>query len=290
MVGIVRHLTSIYEVLFIVFARQAFALLFLLPTIAKNYKTIFPTKKLHLHLFRNINGLLSVMLWFYAISEIDLPQAVSITFLTPILTTVAASIFLKEKVSKKTSLAIILGFIGMLIIVRPGFVEIKPAHILAMCSTMLWAISNVLIKTLTKTEKPLTISVYTALIMCLASTPLAFPYLDSLKETHDLLWFATLGIISNLSQITLTTALSKSDLSSLQPFDFTRLIFASIIAYFAFNEIVNISTIIGSLIILLAAIYQSPFKFEITRFGIWGSPRGAAAIFGRKKIQKHKKA
>ncbi len=254
MVGIVRHLTTIYEVLFIVFVRQAFALFFLLPLIVKDYKTIFPTKKLHLHIFRNVNGLLSVMLWFYAISEIEMPQAVSITFLTPILTTIAASIFLKEKVSKQTSLAIALGFVGMLVIVRPGFSELKFSHVLALCSTTLWAISNILIKLLTATEKPSTITVYTALINCLIATPLAFPYLSSFHEMHDLIWFAALGLISNLSQITLNTALSKSSLSSLQPFDFTRLVFASIIAYFAFNEVVNISTIIGSLIILLAAI------------------------------------
>lgn len=257
MVSIVRHLSEQFNVFFIVMMRNIFGLMFFAPQILHDYKKVLHTKKIKLHLARNINGLISMLVWFYTITLLPLSEAVSITFIIPITTTLAAIFFLKEKVKKETWIAILIGFIGVLIIIRPGFREFKFAYLLALLSALLWSLSNVLVKKMTKTENPRTIVAYMSIIMLTMSIPLALPHIQPLTS-HDIFWFAMLGIISNLSHTAMSISYSKSDLSVVQPFDFTRLIFTAIIAYFAFDETIDLWVVFGAILILCGTIFVTP--------------------------------
>jgi drug/metabolite transporter (DMT)-like permease len=264
LVAVVRHVSEHFHVFFIVMMRNIFGLMFFMPKICHDYKDIFRTKKLHLHIFRNVNGLIAMFIWFYVVTLLPLSEAVSITFVVPIITTLAAMFFLKEKVTKKTWIAILIGFVGVLIIIRPGFREFKIAYILALLSTAMWSISNVIIKMMTDTEKPKTIVAYMSLIMMILSIPFALPYIKPLT-CDDIFWFAVLGVVSSLSHLSMSVAYSKTDLSIVQPFDFTRLIFTALIAYFAFGEIVDIWVVIGSLVILFGVIVVAPKRKRIKK-------------------------
>ncbi len=257
LVTIARYLSQDFHIFFIVMVRNFFGLLFFLPQIIKSHRNVFETKILKTHVFRGINGFIGMVVWFYAISITPLPEAISLSFVAPILTTIAAIIFLKEKVKKSSWIGILIGFIGIIIILRPGFREFKTAYFYCMISTSMWAITNILIKTMTKTEKPQTIVVYMSLIMLLISIPFALPYLKPLNM-HSFFWFAMLGLASNLTHTCISLSYSKADLSVLQPVDFTRLIFTSIIAYFVFGEIVDFWIISGSIVILLGVIITNP--------------------------------
>ncbi len=257
MIAIVRHLSQDFHIFFIVMLRNFFGLVFFLPQILHNHKKIFYTNKLKLHIFRGINGLASMMIWFHVVTVLPLSEAVSISFIIPIITTIAAMFFLKEKVKSHTWIASIIGFIGILIILRPGFKEFNSAYFYSFASVALWVISNLIIKIMTKTEKPQTIVAYMSFIMFLCSIPFALPYLQPLNF-NQILWFAALGATSNLLHIFISLAYSKTDLSYVQPFDFTRLIFTAIISYFAFGEVVDIWVFIGSLVILCGVIIVIP--------------------------------
>jgi len=257
MVSIVRHLSSQFNVFFIVMMRNIFGLMFFTPQILHNYKSVFATSRFKLHLLRNVNGLISMMVWFYTITLLPLSEAVSITFIIPITTTLAAMFFLKEQVKKETWMAIMIGFIGVLIIIRPGFREFKFAYLLALLSALLWSFSNILVKSMTKTEKPKTIVAYMSVIMLVISIPFALPHVQIL-HAEDIFWFAALGAISNLSHTAMSISYSKTDLSVLQPFDFTRLIFTAIISYFAFDEIVDFWVVFGAILILCGTIIVTP--------------------------------
>lgn len=261
LVAVVRHLSDQFHTFFIVMMRSVFGLVFFIPQIVKDRKSIFKTKKLNLHIYRNINGLIAVIVWFYAITLLPLSEAISITFIVPIITTLAAMFFLGEKVQKRTWIAILIGFLGVLIIIRPGFKEFQFAYILVIISTCLWAVSNVLVKKMTDTEKPKTIVAYMSVIMVVISIPFALPYIKPMTSV-DILWFIALGVISNISHLSMSIAYSKTSLSVLQPFDFTRLIFTALIAYFVFGEIVDIWVIIGSLVILFGVIIVAPKRRE----------------------------
>ena len=252
-VALVRHLNEHFHIFFIVMMRNFFGLIFLLPQFIKNRGTIFQTKNIYLHVFRGGNGTISMFFWFYAVNSLPLSEAVSLSFLTPIITTIASMIFLKEKVSKNIFMASFISFIGVIIILRPGFHKFDEGYIFSFCSIIFWTISNLIVKTMTKTDKPQTIVAHMTFFMFIFSMPFALPYLAPLNFIA-FFEFLALGIISNISYKLIAEAYSKNELSILQPFDFSRLIFTSFLAYFVFNEKIDIWVFIGSLIILFGLI------------------------------------
>jgi drug/metabolite transporter (DMT)-like permease len=262
LVALVRHLSAEFHIFFIVMLRNFFGLLFFLPQIAKNYGNVLKTDKLRFHILRNVNGLISMLLWFHAVSILPLSEAVSISFIVPILTTVAAVFFLKEKVEARGWIGIFIGFVGILIILRPGFKEFNPAYFYSFASVFVWVISNILIKLMTKTEKPQTIVAYMSIVMLICSIPFALPHLQPLNF-ENFLYFAALGLASNLVHIFVSSAYAKTNLSSVQPFDFTRLIFTAIISYFAFGEVIDFWVIVGSLVILCGVIAVLPRRKQL---------------------------
>lgn len=252
-VALVRHLNQNFHIFFIVMMRNLFGLIFLLPQFIKNRGTIFQTKNIYLHVFRGGNGTISMFFWFYAVNSLPLSEAVSLSFLTPIVTTIASMIFLKEKVSKNIFMASFISFIGVIIILRPGFHKFDEGYIFSFCSIIFWTISNLIVKVMTKTDKPQTIVAHMTFFMFIFSMPFALPYLAPLNLTAFIEFFI-LGIISNISYKLIAEAYSKNDLSILQPFDFSRLIFTSFVAYFIFDEKLDIWVFVGSLIILFGLI------------------------------------
>jgi drug/metabolite transporter (DMT)-like permease len=257
LIALVRFLSHDYHIFFIVMVRNFFSLLLFLPQIMSDYRHVLATDKLRLHIFRGVNGLVSMLIWFYVITVLPLSEAVSISFIGPILITLVAIFFLKEKVKTHSWIASFVGFVGILIILRPGFKEFNPAYFYCFASVGLGVISNILVKVMTKTEKPQTIVAYMSFIMLICSIPFAFPYMEPI-DLEGLFWFALLGIVSNLTHICISNSYAKTDLSVVQPFDFTRLIFTAIIAYFIFDEVIDVWVIVGSLVILIGVIIVMP--------------------------------
>lgn len=265
MVSIVRILSENYNIFFILMLRSLFSLIFTLPNIHLIKHDLFRTDKFTLHLTRNINGFFSVMLSFYAVKSLPLSEAISISFIVPILSTISGIVFLKEKVSKKTYISSALGFAGVLVITRPGFKILDAAHFAAILSAILWSVSNVTIKIMTKTEKPQTVVFYSSFLMFFISLPFSIPYFKAIPM-KDLVWFILIGFFSNLSSYTLSKSYSKINFSLAQVFDFTRLIFVSLIAYFAFGETTDIFVLIGTIIIIIGVVISSPPKFITNKF------------------------
>jgi drug/metabolite transporter (DMT)-like permease len=239
--------------------RNIFALAILAPYIYKNYRNIFTRNKLTINILRASSGFLSMTMWFYAVSMIPIADAVSISFIVPSLTTIFAIIFLKEKINIKNWISIIIGFIGVLIIIRPGFKEFNIAYLLMIVSACFWAISNILTKILSASQQPINVVAYLTTIMTILSVPFGVFYIQPLTVFSIFLLIA-MAIISNLSYFLLSKSYSKADLSIVQPFDFTRLIFSALIGYFIFDEKVDLLTIVGSLIILCGLLIALPKK------------------------------
>lgn len=259
MVAIVHHLSRDFHVFFIVMLRNLFGLAFFVPHLFHGEKSIFKTKHIKLHLTRGLIGMTSMFFWFYSVSVLPLAEATSISFAGPILTMLVAVFFLKEKIHPNVWIAVIIGFIGVLLIIRPGFKELHFAHLSNIIAVSLWAVTNALIKTMTKTEKPQTIVAYMSLVMFVFSIPFAVFHLQ-VVDFECVTYFVLLGIFSNLTHICISMSLSKADLSFIQPFDFTRLIFTVIIAYFFFGEPLDYWVFIGSAVIFSGIIITTSSK------------------------------
>ena len=253
MTAMVRYLSHQMNVFEIVFFRNFFALAFMISWLVRSEAGSISTTRFKLYGLRSMNGMIAMMLWFSALTLVPLPQAVALSFSTPLFTTLAAMIFLHEKVGRHRWMALMIGFAGTLIILRPGG-HFEMSYLLVLGASVSWSISNILIKQLTRTESPHAIVFYMTLFMTPISLPPALLHWTT-PSMKLLLWLVVLAAIANLAQICISKAYSKADMSVVQPFDFTRLIFASVIAYLMFDEVIDLWTMVGAIIILASTIY-----------------------------------
>lgn len=264
MTAIVRHISADIHPFQVVFFRNAFALLLLLPWALRIGLKSLNTTRMGLYVWRGCNGFVAMLLWFSALSILPLPTAISLSFTAPLFTVLAAMFFLKEKVGWHRLTALVIGFLGTLVILRPGGEGFHYAFLLALIASALWAISNIIIKRLTTTESPNSIVFYMVLIMTPISLPFALYHWESLSLVQYG-WLLLLAFVSNKAQMSISHAYGKADMSILQPFDFFRLVFASFIAYFAFGEIIDRWTLIGAVVIMTSTVYITHREARIKR-------------------------
>lgn len=254
MASIIRHVSQTMPPFEMVFFRNVFSVVCILPWAWKfGFKNI-RTKRIKLYLMRTISGVAGMTMLFYSISIIPLTQTIALTFTVPIFTTILAIFFLNERVGWHRWAAIIVGFIGVLIIVRPGAEAFHYGSLLVIATTCCWSVSNILVKKLTDTDDSKTI----VFLMMLFMTPFSLPLALTVWQAPTLIeicWLFALGWISNQAQFAMTSAYSKTDINVVLPFDFSRLVFISIIAYIFFGEIIDIYTAIGAFIIFASSVY-----------------------------------
>ncbi len=255
MISIVKYISEDIHPFQVVFLRNFFGLLLFLPFMIKAGKTVFKTNHKKLYAIRAALSTTAMFLWFYAITKVDLSITVSVSFIAPLIAIALASVVFKEKSELKKWIALAVGFIGVLVVLRPGAEGFNPYALLVLAATLFWGVSAIIVKKLSHADDHKTVVFFMVLIMAPLSLPPALFYWQSIS-TELLLWLIALAAVSNISQVALTKALSLAAMKVTQPFDFTRLIFTSIIAYFAFGEILDTWTIVGSLIIMSSVIYS----------------------------------
>ena len=251
---LVKFLSSSYPIGELVFFRGFFGLLpiiFIMPK--KNFFQNFKTKKIKLHIFRTITGCFALISIFFSLKYLPLADAISITFAAPIFATIFSIFFLKEIVGKKRWFAVLIGFLGILIILKPGTSLFSIYSIFPILFCIGFAASASLIRILSKTDKNYLISFYYTVGLTLVSL-----FLDPLSWKiplfKDCLLLISIGIIGSLGNIIITEAYRKSEISLITPIKYLNLIFAIVFGYFLFNEVPEYSTLIGSVFIIVSTV------------------------------------
>ena len=255
--GVVRELSTDIHPFMLVFWRTSIALVILLPILwtsgsLRNLKT----KRFGLHFLRGAISSFTLIANFYAFSAIPLAEAVSYSFAAPIFTTITAIIFLKEKIRLPRILAVIFGFIGMLVLLQPGYQPINLGVIAALSAAVAIAFTIVLVRVLARTEKPQVITFYSLVCTLPASLIFALP-VWSWPSWDNLLLVLALGVLAAVTQLSLSKAISEAEASALMPLDFTRLIFSALIGYFFFAEQPELNTYVGAVIIMASVLYAA---------------------------------
>jgi drug/metabolite transporter (DMT)-like permease len=256
MVNMVKHVSVDLDSAQIIFLRNIFAFLIFVPIVLYYGVGKFKTNKLMLHALRSVTGLISMLIFFYSISKMNISVVTAISFTAPLFTAIFAIYFFKDKLNIHQTFALFVGFIGVMVVVQPGGESFNPLSLLVLVCTVFWALSGILIKKLSETDTPMAITFYMTIFMIFFSAPLAFidwkaPSLD------NYLWVFGIALTSNLLQYSLAKSLTYADFSVVLPFDFTRLIFSAGIAYLLFGEQMDINAALGSVIILAAAFYAA---------------------------------
>ena len=252
---VIRHLSDmgVHPFVMVMF-RNIISFIIIFPWLMRKGIKIVKTERIGLHLSRAFTGFMGMVFLFQAIIYLPLTNVVSLSFTVPLFTTIAAVIFLKEIVGIRRWMAILVGFLGMIVIIRPDSGIIDPKSLLVIAAAISWSFSNIIVKKLTSTEKPMVIVFYMTCGIIPMSIPLAIPYFE-MPNIEQFFFLIILSITSTLAQYSLSKSYSKADISFLQPFDFSRLIFTSIMAYFFFSEIITLNTIVGAIIIMSSSIY-----------------------------------
>jgi drug/metabolite transporter (DMT)-like permease len=254
MITLVRHLTDGLHPLQVVFFRTAFGLAGMLPWLLRQGLGVMRTGHLRLHLLRALIGIFAMVGWFTSLSLMPLAEATALSFTAPIFTSVLAVLILGEVMRLRRWSATMVGFLGALLIVRPGFAAIQPAALLAIATAAVWASSTVLIKVMARTESAGAITTY----MVLLTTPmtlLAALFVWQNPTPEQLGWAALLGAAGSTGHICMSRALAAADATLVAPFDYLRLPVVALIAFLAFGEVPSLWVWVGGTVIAASSIY-----------------------------------
>ena len=246
------------------FFRFFLGLVIILPYIIKNKDAVLKTTHLKQHFLRAILGLPAMLIYFSALVLLPIEKLTAISFVVPLIVTILAVFFLGEKIYIYRTLALILGFSGMLVIIRPGFVDISIGVYMVLFSALLWSVNIIITKKISKDDSAITILAYQSIFMSLLSffIVLFFWEMPSIKTFIYLILAAMCGTVLHL---TLNHAFKLVDVSMTQPYTFLNLVFASIIGYFVFNEIPDLYTWIGALIIFTGVLIISYREIKLDK-------------------------
>lgn len=254
--AITKHLLEKIYVFEIIFIQTALATLFLIPVIAIKFRSQIHSHALKWHALRAFCWVMASSMYFYSVTHINLPKAVAISFSVPLFTTVLAVIFLKEKLQLQRVLALIFGVIGMLVIIRPGVGTYEPATLWVIGASFLWSLTDIMIKVLGKTHHAVVKTFYFAGFSAMFSLPLALTHWQ-MPDGESALWLILLSVLFAINIISVSKAYQNADLTIIMPFSFTQLIFIAILAYFMFDEVMSLSTLAGSIIIIGSTSFMS---------------------------------
>ncbi|MDC3206687.1 DMT family transporter [Pelagibacteraceae bacterium] len=250
------------------FLRFFFGFLIITPYILKTKFEVFNTKNLKIHILRSALNLPAMLLGFAALAMLPLEKMTAIHFIVPIIVTILAVIFLKEKIYLYRSIALVMGFLGMLIILRPGIIDISIGIYMALISSLIWSVVIILTKKVSKDDSAITILSHQYVYMSLFSFPLVIYFWDqpSLKTIIFILCAAMSGTILHIS---LNHAYKLVDVTMTQPYSFLGLVVSSIIGYFVFSDNPDFYTWLGASVIfcgvLLISYRELQLNKEITR-------------------------
>ena len=244
----IRHVSEGIHPFEIAFFRNVFALIVVLPWFVKLGWAPLKTKRLGMMMIRGGLNTGCMLAFFYALSITPLAEASALSFTSGIFAALLAIVVFKEKVGIRRWSAIFVGFVGVFVVLRPGFETIGLGQMLVLGSALGWGLCMIIIKDLGRTDSTVTITTYMSVVMApLSLIPAIFVWTTPTWE--QLAWLALIGILGGIGQFSMTRALSLAPTHVVTPIDFTRLLFISGFAYLAFNEIPDMFVWIGGVMI-----------------------------------------
>ncbi len=238
----------------VTFFRNLFGFFALLPWLIIQGLEPLRTRRIGLHFARAGTNVIAMLMFFMALSMTPMVQVQALAFTAPLFTTVLAALFLKEVVKIRRWLATLVGFIGALIIIRPGIQPIDAGALLTLASAAVWAVTMIIIKQLSRTDSAFTITAYMVILMTPMSLVAAVPVWTWPNPTQ-LGWLAACGVTGTVAQFLMAQAFRSADTSVVLPLDFMKVVWGALIAWLWFGELVGIWTWVGAVIIFIGATY-----------------------------------
>ena len=238
----------------VLFSRFFFGLIPILMLVPRGeFKTFYKTSRPKLHAFRAITGTLAIIALFIALREIPLADVVSLTFGGPIFVTLGSIFFLSEKVGIKRWLAVLIGFFGMLLIVKPAYEELNIYYIFPIIFCIFFACVALSIRSLSSTEPNYRIALYFSLLSMIVGL-LTLPLGWVMPNKFELFLLIFTGLVGSVANILLTVSLRYAEASLVTPTKYLNLVFAILLGYFIWSEIPKLLTLVGAGLIIISSV------------------------------------
>ncbi|MDZ5761310.1 DMT family transporter [Lyticum sinuosum] len=220
------------------------------------YQTI-KTNVIHWHFARGGFSLLATIFFYKAIQSIKVADAAAITYLENILVMLVGVFFFKEKFSLSKIIIAICGITGALLIIKPGFESFSSSYIYIMYSLVFWMCNNIVVKVLGKTEKTHTQLFYSSLFGSILAIPMIIgKNWNGIELWYNFQYIPALAVLHAIHVIAFFRSFKAAEISTVMPFDYSRLIFTGILGYCLFNEKPDAISLLGYFIICFGGIYS----------------------------------
>ena len=263
--GFAKFLSDDLPILQITWARYFFTVFFTLPIMIFFFKKqLVWSDKPKLQILRGIILLSANICFFYAISIISLAKALTLAFVAPLIVTAFSPVMLGEKVGFKRWTAVVVGFTGSLVVIRPGFVELNFASLAALGTGILYGFYLIITRKLSTSDNPLLTLLMTGMVgAILVSAIIPFYWVKPSLNQWSLM--AGIGVFACIGHLFLILSLKYADASKLAPLGYTEIIPNVLIGYYFFSEFPDKWTYVGLLIIILSGLYISRREYILTR-------------------------
>jgi drug/metabolite transporter (DMT)-like permease len=252
----VHHMADEMDTMQISFFRALFGFVVLAPVFLRHGLGPLRTRRLGLHALRGLLNAGAMISLFIALGLIPLAKFAALVFTAPLFVTVLALVFMGERIRGRRIGALVFGYAGTLLILRPGAGALDLGSLVVLAGAASWALAMIVMKILARTESSLTATLYYGVFV----TPIAFLFALPVWQTPiggQWLWLAAIGTLGSLFQFCLSQALKEADATALMPLDFTKLIWSAVIGYLVFAEVPTVWTWTGGMMIFAAATYIS---------------------------------
>lgn len=255
----------------LVFFRNFFGVLALTPLILRSGLSLLKTRRFGLHFTRAVVQSAGMMSFFFGLTLIPLAEVTALSFSAPLFATVLAIVVMGERVRVRRISALLAGFAGVLIVLQPGAGAVSPGALLILGSSFVWSVAMTMIKSLSRTDSAVTITLYAGLFMApITLVPALFVWVN--PTPVQLAWLVGVGAAGTLGHVAFAQAFKLAEMSAVLPLDFLRLVWASAFGFIVFAEVPTAVSWLGGLVIFASASYIAFRESQLARAG---RPTGA---------------
>jgi drug/metabolite transporter (DMT)-like permease len=259
----------------VAFFRCLFGLVLVIPWIVRSGPALSRSRNSGFYLLRAGVGVVSMVTWFYGITVVPLATATAVNFTAPLFATLAAALILREDVRLRRWSAVVLGFVGVLVIMRPGSERLDANLLILLVSSATAAMNNITVKFLARTEPPgRIVALFMLYLTPLSLIPALFVWQWPDPRTFGAL--VGLGCLGTIAHLSVARALASADASACAPFEFARLPFAALIGFLWFGEVTDLWTWAGAAIIAGTSVYVAHREARLARLERRGERRPPA--------------
>jgi len=268
MTTLIKFLGDDYPAALQTFYRQLAGALVLLPLIARDWRGAFRTTRPGIVIFRSSAGVLALIMSFYAYQKLPLADANALSFTRTLWLVPLAGLVLREPIGPRRIAAALVGFVGVIIMLRPGEGGVEAwlgwPQLCALGAALLFALTITGMKVMTRDHTPFVLLVYAAVLGLVFSIPPAL-FVWRWPTWPDLGLLAVMGVIGTLTQGAYIKGMEAGEAAVMAPIDYTRLVFAVIVGLLLFHEVPRMATIVGAVIVVCSTLFISWREHQLAK-------------------------